>query len=86
MRGLLHSTFDSGSGLQQVRPTEIAHEHEVATEDADRFGCPTASILHEETHVLRCMSGRVHRRELDSTDPEGFTIGQFGVGIRFEPA
>ena len=64
-RRRLHDTSDSGRSFQQVGPTDVADEDEIAAGQRDEVFRTAAGVTNEIAQVLRCMPGRVNRLEFD---------------------
>ncbi len=72
---LLFGPRNAHGGLQQVRSTNVAHEHEVAREDPHRL-VRGRRITKQEREVLRRVSGGVHRADADLADLNHVAVAQ----------
>ena len=80
-RRRLHDTDDSGRSFQQVGPTDVADEDEIAAGQRDEVLCTAAGVTNEIAQVLRCMAGRVNRLEFDEPHRELIVMAEQPVGI-----
>ena len=86
VRARFGDALHAGRALEQVRPTQIAHEDEVAGDHADRLGRAAADIGDEIAHVLRGVARRVHGLEADVAHLEGVAVLQQRVRVGAHPA
>src|SRR5690606_28445624 len=73
--------FDPGRRFEEIRSTDVSHEDEVARHRPDRLHRSRSAIGYEKTEVLRGVTRRVQRGNLDVADAEGIPILQICNGI-----
>ncbi len=76
-----HRARDVGRLLQQVRPADVAHEHEITRHDADRLVCG-GPVGDQKGKMFRRVAGRVHGIDLDVAHAERVAVAQqHGAGL-----
>ena len=76
-RCTLHRAFDLRRPLQQIRPTHVANEHEVARHHGDGFA-GGGRVGDQKAEMLRRMPGRMHGGHHDIADLERISILEQG--------
>ena len=70
---------------QQVRPTDVANEEEIASEqDPGRILAPRP-VEQRKAHVLRRVSRRAQRLEAQASEADLVTLTDHGVGVGWRP-
>jgi hypothetical protein len=87
-RRRVHRASDARGALEQVGPSDVADEDEIAGDGGERLGC-RLRVGDQKRDVLRGVSGRMHHIDAHAADRERIAVlkqhGVGGLGERIAP-
>ena len=85
-RAGFHDPSLTRRAFQQIRTTDIANKNEIASQKSNRLVRATTHVGDEITHVLRRVTGREQRLELDVSHTKGIAIFEkTRIGMTLRP-